>query len=72
MHTDPIHQHLLDLGNKLETVEDKVDTALRVLFKIAKRLSTDDSDKEKTKQLTAELATVAAELESAVAATKSA
>lgn len=33
---DHDHQHLIDLANKVETIEDKIDRALRVLGRIAK------------------------------------
>jgi hypothetical protein len=60
----------LDLRNKLEAMEDKLDAGHRLLLRIARRLAADDADKAQTEELTRELAAAATSLETTVAATK--
>lgn len=74
-HDPAVHQELIDLGNHIEAIEDKVDAALRRLGGISKAvtgiaacMACDKADEEKAKLLAAELAAISTEIEASVAA----
>lgn len=70
LQVDHVHQHLIDLSNKIERIEDRVEDAIRMIVLIGRMLAAEQNDKAKATELAIRLAEASTRLETAIGQAK--